>query len=153
MQSRLLGAETVTIVYRRGRERMGASRYEQDHAQQSGVRIIANATPVRVIGNGARARGRVRVHRGGAGGPARHRPDASGSRPTRCSTPSASGSAGVPAGLGISGGKIVVTGPGRTSLPGVWAGGDCATGGDDLTVTAVAEGRDAAEDIHATLTG
>jgi glutamate synthase (NADPH/NADH) small chain len=33
----------------------------------------------------------------------------------------------------------------------VWAGGDCAAGGDDLTVTAVAEGRDAAEDIHATL--
>ena len=40
---------------------------------------------------------------------------------------------------------------GRTSVPGVWAGGDCASGGDDLTVTAVAEGRDAAEDIHASL--
>ena len=42
---------------------------------------------------------------------------------------------------------------GRTSLDGVWAGGDCASGGDDLTVTAVAEGRDAAMDIHATLVG
>jgi dihydropyrimidine dehydrogenase (NAD+) subunit PreT len=40
---------------------------------------------------------------------------------------------------------------GRTSLDGVWAGGDCAAGGDDLTVTAVAEGRDAAEDIHASM--
>jgi glutamate synthase (NADPH/NADH) small chain len=40
---------------------------------------------------------------------------------------------------------------GRTSLDRVWAGGDCATGGDDLTVTAVAEGRDAAMDIHAVL--
>ena len=47
---------------------------------------------------------------------------------------------------------VAVTGAGRTSLSGVWAGGDCASGGDDLTVTAVAEGRDAAEDIHATLT-
>ena len=46
-----------------------------------------------------------------------------------------------------------MTGPGRTSLPGVWAGGDCASGGDDLTVTAVAEGRDAAMDIHAALSG
>jgi glutamate synthase (NADPH/NADH) small chain len=46
-----------------------------------------------------------------------------------------------------------VTGAGRTSVPGVWAGGDCAAGGEDLTVTAVAEGRDAAEDIHAQLAG
>ena len=45
-----------------------------------------------------------------------------------------------------------MTGPGRTGLPGVWAGGDCAAGGDDLTVTAVAEGRDAAIDIDAALT-
>jgi glutamate synthase (NADPH/NADH) small chain len=34
----------------------------------------------------------------------------------------------------------------------IWVGGDCALGGDDLTVTAVAEGRDAAEAIHAALT-
>jgi hypothetical protein len=60
---------------------------------------------------------------------------------------------GTPDGLAIAGGKIVVTGPGRTSMPGVWAGGDCAAGGEDLTVTAVAEGRDAAMDIHAALTG
>jgi glutamate synthase (NADPH/NADH) small chain len=48
-------------------------------------------------------------------------------------------------------GKIAVDGAGRTSVDGIWAGGDCATGGDDLTVTAVAEGRDAAEDINAQL--
>ena len=41
-----------------------------------------------------------------------------------------------------SGGKIEVDAEGRTSMAKVWAGGDCATGGDDLTVTAVAEGRD-----------
>ena len=56
-------------------------------------------------------------------------------------------------GLDLDGGKIAVTGAGRTSLDGVWAGGDCAGGGEDLTVTAVAEGRDAAEDIHSVLTG
>ena len=33
----------------------------------------------------------------------------------------------------------------------VWVGGDCAAGGEDLTVTAVAEGRDAAEAIHTQL--
>ncbi|MDE0211425.1 MAG: FAD-dependent oxidoreductase, partial [Boseongicola sp.] len=53
--------------------------------------------------------------------------------------------------LQIEGGKIKVDESGRTSLEGVWAGGDCATGGDDLTVTAVAEGREAAENIHKTI--
>ena len=53
----------------------------------------------------------------------------------------------------LDGRKIKVDGTGRTSLDGVWAGGDCASGGDDLTVTAVAEGRDAAMDIHTTLMG
>ena len=48
---------------------------------------------------------------------------------------------------------VFMTGAGRTGLAGVWAGGDCASGGEDLTVTAVAEGRDAAEDIHQTLMG
>ncbi len=42
---------------------------------------------------------------------------------------------------------------GADVLAKVWAGGDCASGGEDLTVTAVAEGRDAAEDIHASLMG
>ena len=58
---------------------------------------------------------------------------------------------GAPAALELAGRKIAVTGAGRTSVPGVWAGGDCAAGGNDLTVTAVAEGRDAAEDIHSAL--
>jgi dihydropyrimidine dehydrogenase (NAD+) subunit PreT len=51
----------------------------------------------------------------------------------------------------LRGGKIAVSGAGQTSVAGVWAGGDCASGGEDLTVTAVAEGRDAAEDIHQSL--
>ena len=60
---------------------------------------------------------------------------------------------GAPEGLVLDGRKIAVTGAGRTSVEGVWAGGDCAAGGDDLTVTAVAEGRDAAMDIHEALLG
>ena len=42
----------MTIVYRRGQDKMSASGHEQDHAVQTGVRIIHNAAPVRVIGNG-----------------------------------------------------------------------------------------------------
>ena len=59
----------------------------------------------------------------------------------------------IPDGPVIVKGKIRTDAEGRTSIPGVWAGGDCASGGDDLTVTAVAQGRDAAESIHRTLTG
>ena len=56
-------------------------------------------------------------------------------------------------GVRLSGGKIEVDDEGHTSMAKVWAGGDCATGGDDLTVTAVAEGRDAAESINRFLRG
>jgi dihydropyrimidine dehydrogenase (NAD+) subunit PreT len=53
VQSKLLGAESVTIVYRRGRDAMPASRYEQDLAASKGVRIVFNAMPVEILGNGA----------------------------------------------------------------------------------------------------
>ena len=48
-------------------------------------------------------------------------------------------------------GRIQTDEEGRTSLQDVWAGGDCTDQGDDLTVTAVAQGRDAAESIHRAL--
>src|SRR4029453_13315901 len=44
-------------------------------------------------------------------------------------------------------GRIVVDGERRTSLPGVWAGGDCVYGGTDLTVSAVQDGKLAALSI------
>jgi dihydropyrimidine dehydrogenase (NAD+) subunit PreT len=148
VQSKLLGAESVTVLYRRGREAMPASRYEQDLAASKGVRFIFNAMPVAILGNGAvtgvrveytRSEGRSLVGTGETFDiPADQVLKAIGQTLE-----------GAPEGLEISGGKIAVSGPGRTSKKGVWAGGDCAAGGEDLTVTAVAEGRDAAEDIHA----
>jgi glutamate synthase (NADPH/NADH) small chain len=53
--------------------------------------------------------------------------------------------------IAVEHGRIRVDETFRTSNPSVWAGGDCVAGGDDLTVTAVAQGRDAAEAIHAAL--
>jgi glutamate synthase (NADPH/NADH) small chain len=44
-------------------------------------------------------------------------------------------------------GKLIVDEERRTSLPGVWAGGDCVADGDDLTVTAVQHGKLAALSI------
>ena len=39
----------------------------------------------------------------------------------------------------------------RTSIPGVYAGGDCTSLGQDLTVQAVQHGKLAAQAIHAQL--
>lgn len=150
VQSRLLGAETVSIVYRRDQDRMSASGYEQEHATSAGVRIICNAAPVAVHGNGAVAEVEFAYM---ADGPDGLKPTGETFRLKADQVFKAIGQTltGAPEGLDLVGGKIAVSGAGRTSVAGVWAGGDCAAGGDDLTVTAVAEGRDAAEDIHATL--
>ena len=60
---------------------------------------------------------------------------------------------GSGAAIALEAGRIKVDAEGRTSLAKVWAGGDCVFGGDDLTVAAVAQGRDAAESIHRALMG
>lgn len=152
VQSKLLGAERVTIAYRRGADRMAASEYERELATSKGVTILTNVQPVALHGNGTGAEvefeyttdegGRLT----GTGETFRIKAD-------QCFRAIGQSLTGAPEGLTLTGGKIAVEGAGRTGLDGVWAGGDCASGGDDLTVTAVAEGRDAAEDIHATLMG
>jgi glutamate synthase (NADPH/NADH) small chain len=152
VQAKLLGAEQVTMVYRRGRDRMGASQHEQLHAASKGVQIITGASPLRILGEGAATGVEFAYTKDGTDGlitatetfvvPADQVFKAIGQKLDE-----------APGGLHLDGSKLEVTGPGRTTLAGVWAGGDCAMGGDDLTVTAVAEGRDAAEDIHAKLTG
>ena len=150
VQAKLLGSENVTIVYRRGRDKMSASRHEQEHAETAGVKIVTDAMPVAVHGTGTVAEVEFAY---AAEGPAGLTPTGETFRLKADQVFKAIGQtlAGTPEGLEIAKGKITVTGPGRTTLPRVWAGGDCAAGGEDLTVTAVAEGRDAAEDIHAML--
>ena len=146
VQAKLLGALNVSLVYRRGRDRMNASVFEQDLAASKGVRIITNASPKAVIGNGAVREIEFEYtddNLNATGQTVRLAAD---------QVFKAIGQTLVGEGLpDLDGGKIAVDGTGRTSVEGIWAGGDCATGGDDLTVTAVAEGRDAAEDIHASL--
>jgi glutamate synthase (NADPH/NADH) small chain len=55
-----------------------------------------------------------------------------------------------PAGPRIEAGRIVVDADRRTSLERVYAGGDCVAGAD-LTVSAVQDGKLAAEAIHRAL--
>ncbi|MEZ5911749.1 MAG: NAD(P)-dependent oxidoreductase [Paracoccaceae bacterium] len=150
VQSKLLGAENVTIVYRRGQDRMSASAHEQEHATSVGVRIIHHAAPVRVIGNGAAQEIEFAYTEDSADG-LKQKDETFRLKADQVMKAIGQTLSGAPEGLKIEGGKIAVTGAGRTSVAGVWAAGDCASGGEDLTVTAVAEGRDAAEDIHASL--
>ncbi|UWQ59919.1 NAD(P)-dependent oxidoreductase [Leisingera caerulea] len=152
VQSKLLGAENVTIAYRRSREEMGASRFEQDLAASKGVKLMFNVMPVAVHGNGAAAEIELEYTQvtdgkvSGTGETVRLAAD---------QVFKAIGQTleGQPDALALEGRKIKVDASGRTSVAGVWAGGDCASGGEDLTVTAVAEGRDAAMDIHSSLMG
>lgn len=148
VQSKLLGALNVTLAYRRGRDRMNASTFEQNLAASKGVRIMTHVVPVAIHGNGAVREVEfeyVNADMSGTGQMVRVVADqvlkAIGQTLDGDDLPT------------LERGKIAVTEAGRTSVEGIWAGGDCATGGDDLTVTAVAEGRDAAMDIHAHLIG
>ena len=150
VQARLLGAETVTIAYRRSRDDMGASRWEQELATSKGVAIRHRLRPVRVAPDGARLAVELEYTRS----------DPDGLRGTGETLRLAADHLlvaigqvldGAPDGLVLARGRIAVDAEGRTSLPGVWAAGDCTDVGDDLTVTAVAQGRDAAESIHAAL--
>jgi glutamate synthase (NADPH/NADH) small chain len=56
-------------------------------------------------------------------------------------------------GIDLEYGRILVGEDQATSLPGVWAGGDCVLGGDDLTVSAVQHGKVAALAIDRHLGG
>ena len=152
VQSRLLGAENVTIVYRRGQDRMSASGHEQDHATGAGVRIRTNATPVALHDTASGTEIEFAYTEDGPQG-LRQLDETFRLRADQVLSAIGQRLSWQSDGLVLAGGKIAVTGAGRSSLPGIWAGGDCTGDGEDLTVSAVAQGRDAAEDIHASLMG
>ena len=157
VQSKLLGAEEVTIVYRRGQPDMKASRWEQELAQVKGVKIMYWARPVRLLADPrgnvhAVALERTRLEDG--------RLADTGEIVTLAADMvfKAIGQTFVPAPLNahaeeirLEGGRIAVDEERRTSMKGVWAGGDCIAGGEDLTVAAAQDGKLAAESIHRAL--
>lgn len=152
VQSKLLGAEQVTVAYRRGRDRMNASPFEQDLAASHGVDLRFNLKPVRVVETGGKVSGIELEYTAEKDG----KLVGTGEKITIAADQvlKAIGQTFVAHGvahLALESGRLKVDGEGRTSLAGVWAGGDCVAAGEDLTVTAVAQGRDAAESIHKAL--
>ncbi|MEZ5811977.1 MAG: NAD(P)-dependent oxidoreductase [Rhizobiaceae bacterium] len=145
-QAKALGADEVTIAYRGPQSRMKASAYEQELAQTRGVAIRTNLTPKRTLTEDGRVAGMVFERDGEEIAIAADQVmKAIGQA---LATASLNGGS---AGPEIAGGRIRTDAEGRTSLANVWAGGDCTDQGDDLTVTAVSQGRDAAESIHRAL--
>ncbi len=157
VQSKLLGAEEVTICYRRGQEHMNASEFEQDLAAANGVTIRHWLQPKRVVADGGKVRAielEYTAMQGeslaGTGETITIVADQVFKAIGQSFVPVALNGSG--AGIELEGGRIKVDGEGRTTMPKVWAGGDCVRAGEDLTVTSVAQGRDAAESIHKALT-
>ncbi|NBC31639.1 MAG: FAD-dependent oxidoreductase [Alphaproteobacteria bacterium] len=157
-QTRLLGAEDVTLVYRRGPDQMSATWKEQHWTQTHGVRIKHWAQPRRLIGwpaaDGTTALKEIEfeyTQLDGAG-----RLVGTGDTFTLLADQvfKAVGQVFVPAPLGretadmleMAGDRIAVNDDRQTSLPDVFAGGDCVPG-LDLTVQAVEDGKRAAEAI------
>ncbi len=154
VQSRLLGAEVVHMVYRRGPGQMSASADEQAWAQTHGVTIRHWLAPVEILGQQGQATG-VRLARQAL---INGQLQATGETETiaadmvfKAIGQTLGNPALAEAGLTLAGARIVTTADGATNLPGVWAGGDCRAGGLELTVEAVEHGKRAAHAIHARL--
>lgn len=160
VQTKRLGAEDVTLVYRRGPDNMSATWHEQEFAQVNGVKLKHWARPVRLIGQNGAVK-EVEFERTALD----DRGQLVGTGETfsilcdqvfkaigqKLVKDPVNGKARES--LDIHGGKIAVNDEMKTSLPNVWAGGDCVTSGIDLTVQSVEDGKVAAQSIDRYLRG
>jgi len=155
VQSKKLGAEAVTLVYRRGAASMSATHVEQEFAKSEGVNVINWAAPKRLLARDGAVSGIEFEHtllddQGnliGSGDLLKIDADV---------VLKAIGQVLVPASNGadmlqLAKGRIVVNSDYATSLEKVYAGGDCVGGKVDLTVQAVEDGKRAARSIDAAL--
>ena len=155
-----LGAESVTMIYRRTADEMTAYPHEYDFIKQEGVIFRFLTQPVRVLSEAGRVTGLecIRMELG--------EPDASGRRAPRPVPGSefvvetdqvvkavGQEKAHAALGLALTKGFIAVNAEFETSVPGVYAGGDTIREkGTASTVMAVQDGKLAAAAIHSRLT-
>ncbi|MHB8890517.1 MAG: FAD-dependent oxidoreductase [Candidatus Limnocylindrales bacterium] len=162
--ARRLGATSVTVAYRRGRDEMPAHHVEADDTEREGVTFSFQVAPLEVMGNEQGEVNGLRCTRMRLG-----EPDASGRRRPE---PVAGSDVTLPADLVIAAigmrpdttafaGRLATDDGGRlradavsrlTELPFVFAAGDAVHGPTDIT-RAVGEGRLAAHMIDRALTG
>ena len=163
--ARRLGAEEVHVLYRRSRAEMPARAEEIHHAEQEGILFQMLCAPIEYLGNRNGMVRQVRCQLMELG-----EPDDSGRRRP---VPKEGAEFGLDVDMAIiaigSGanplltrytqemdlnrrGYIVTDQRGRTTRPGVWAGGDIVTGSATV-ILAMGAGKAAAADIHDCLQG
>jgi glutamate synthase (NADPH/NADH) small chain len=157
VQAKLLGAQSVHMVYRRWPAAMSASTAEQELALTRGVIIQHWLAPLDIIasqGDGGHV-GAVRFARqalvNGKLAPTGEIEVIEADMVLKAIGQQLGNPVLAQAGFKLEGGRIATDAVGLTSLPGVWAGGDCRAGGLDLTVQAVAHGKSSAQAMHAYL--
>ncbi len=159
-----LGAEKATVAYRRAREQLPARQEEIHHAEQEGVEFHFLTNPVRFIGdeNGCvKAMECIRMELGEPDDSGRRRPVpikdsnfimetdmvviavGAGANPLLTST--------MPDLELNKWSYVLADADGRTSIPGIWAGGDIVTGAATVILAAGA-GKAAAASIQDWLT-
>lgn len=157
-----LGAEKVSVLYRRTREEMPAEDIEIEEAEEEGVEFNYLVAPIEVVGDANMATG-IRCQKMRLG-----EPDASGRRKPEpipgeeivfeADTIIAAIGQKVNAkdfeGLkvGRSGNIEIKEGTFETNIPGVFAGGDAATG-PKIAIEAIGQGKNAASVIDSYLSG
>jgi glutamate synthase (NADPH/NADH) small chain len=151
MQARCLGAGRVTLLYRRGPEEMSATGYEQNLAAANGVVFRHWSVPIAFRGTGALAG--VDCARTRADGGRLITTEERFDLPCDMALIAIGQTLRAPGleSVAMDKGKIVVGADYQTSVPGVYAGGDCILAGEDLTVQAVEDGKRAAIAVDAAL--
>jgi glutamate synthase (NADPH/NADH) small chain len=157
-----LGADEVTMVYRRGPEQMSAFDFEYEHAKQEGVQFLWHVQPVKLKGadkvealelerlETTSDGSLVPIEGQGFDVPVEHVVLAIGQA---THTELLAGSVGVSAKLKLERGRILIDrATGQTSTPKYFAGGDCTNGGREV-VDAVADGKRAGMSMAAWLKG
>jgi glutamate synthase (NADPH/NADH) small chain len=157
VQSKKLGAEDVTLVYRRAPEQMSATWKEQEFAQTNGVHVKHWLAPKSLQSENGHVSGiefdctesNPEGKLSSTGELRNMEADVVFKAIGQTLVNSLDSASEMPE---TEGGKIAVNAEYETSLAGVWAGGDCIRSGDDLTVQAVEDGKQAAIAIHRKLT-
>ena len=150
-----LGAESVTIVYRRSEDEMPAAEDEVAEAKAEGVKFMFLAAPAEILGEGKAEQLKLELMElGEADAKCRRKPVGTGKFET---IPATAVISAIGQKIDLSGiadfkteknGTVIVTMPSyQTSIPDVFAGGDVVTG-PKFAIDAIAAGKEASISIH-----
>ena len=152
VQSKLLGARVVHMVYRRGPEQMSASKAEQEWAQTNGVVLHQWLAPVEIVGldgNACAVRFAEQSMVDDKLTPTGREITWEADVVLKAIGQTLGNPLLAQVGFKLQDGRIATDGDGKTNINGIWAGGDCRAGGLALTVEAVEHGKLSARAIHA----